>query len=155
MFRKETISELRRGSTELVLVILLSLYNEDQLIYNLTNSDKDILSNNVNYRKFFFKIDLPVKSANNTSDIGIVFPNYSIGDIKREEILKTTRCQFAMFDRNFPNDAIIAKREIFLNGYSKTLTAINMTFVSSYITNRKFPFRNYNSVEHPRLYERD
>lgn len=155
MFRAETIKEIRRGSTSLVLVFLVTLYDKDgNLLYRLNSSDEEIESNGLKYSPFHFRVDLPTQSESNPANIGIIFANFPTKEVLITEVLKTVRAQIAVFDKNFPDDAIVPKREIFLTGYSRRLSEITLAFTSSFIRDRKFPFRNYNSIDHPRLYER-
>ena len=153
MFQQETIKQIRGGATDLVLVFLVTLYDDKGVIYRLNSSSEDIVSKGNTYNKFHFRVELPTESPDNTSQISIIFPNFST-DIKISEILKATRCQIAVFDKNFPDDAIFPNRELFIVGYNKNISEAILTFTTSFIRDKRFPFKNYNSIDHPRLYER-
>lgn len=156
MFNPSAIRKIRAGSSDIQLIYAMSLFDKDNnVIYRLVNADEKITINSLEYLPFYFSIQLPLRTADNVSDVSIKFANFSTEDVKREEIKRTSRIQVALYDKAFLDKAILQNKEYFLRGYTKTLTEITMGFTANFISDRKFPFTIYNSADHPRLYEED
>ena len=159
MVSRQLINDLRKKQSPGPWVHLVDFFNEDNLIF-LRLTDYRI---NLNYQEniysdFPFLVAIPSFQIGLGQSIRMVFANFPYKNYNsiKEDILKVRKVRFRFANVNFLNENFFEDPVYYLsNGNSIEISSesIVLNVSKKVIEDAPFPFRIYNSDDHPLLYE--
>ena len=156
---KRLINDLRKKTAVGPWAFLIDFYSkEGGRIMSLTNNKDDIVKETITYKEFPFVVSIPEFSDSLDSKIQLTFINFpykSFPKIKNQiALVKKARFIFAnvnYLDNQFFEDAyyFLSTGDIF----SFNDNSVILTLSKKVLSDTNFPFRRYNSEQHPLIYD--
>ena len=155
----ELIKKLRQKAIEEPFIFLIELFDSgNAVLKRLTNYDKNFSYNGNLYNEFPFVYSIPEFSSQIGQTVQLTFGNFTVGSYANiKEDLKNTKKIHVYFIYVGEPASPIYPKAVYVHtandNFIQDETSIRMTFSRKIIEDKKFPFRRFNSIEHPTLYE--
>ena len=158
MLSAEFIDQLRKKQSVGPYIYLTAFFdNSNNEILNLAKYENNYTYLSKSYKSLPYILSFP----NFTQDLGqriqMTFPNFDTDEVsnigEKLKITKKVKLYLMNVERN---ELIIGPVEYYLaegDAYTEDLTTLRITFSRKLLQNMKYPFKTYNSEEHPTLFK--
>ena len=153
------IEELRKKTASGPFIFLMEFFNEsNSAIMRLTNYKSNFDFAGSQYTAFPFVVSIPEFSDDLGQTLQLTFGNFSVPNyntIKRD-LQNTVKIFIHFVNVDEPTESIFPTAVYFFtegDSYRQDDTSIRVTFSRKILNDKKYPFRRYNSEQHPTLYE--
>lgn len=156
---RQQINELRAKTAAGPFIYLVEFYNSaGNVIERLTNHFKTLVFEGETFKEFPFLVKVPSFSGDLTASIQMTFMNYPTPEVANIKSIvdQTRRAVFQFINVNMPDSKFFPKATFFFSkgdSYQISVDSIEMSLSKKIINDSKFPFRRFNSVDHPTLYQ--
>ena len=155
----EQINQIRLKMATEPYIWLIDLFDENNIeLRRITNYDRNFVYKNRAYTEFPFLVSIPQISTDITQSLQLTFANFKttlIKDMKgllyRTKKIITYSVSVKHPDNDvFPPSVFYSNKGDFVNVDDRTIRA---TFSRRNLSDMSYPYRRYNSEDHPTLYQ--
>ena len=154
------LNEMRKKTASGPFVFLIDIIDHGKsIIRRVTNSFENIDYSGETYQSFPLIVSIPPNSSAIGRQIQITFANFpdqaGLATLKAD-LQRAARADFRMINKERPADEILPKAVFFFS--EKDFLRIDnikasISFSRRILENKPFPFRRFNSEDHPLLYQ--
>ena len=152
------VSELRKKTASGPFAFLIDLIDGQKNIYRrLTNSFENITQNSNTYQSYPFLVILPRNIESFGQQIKLLFANFpdQAGlETIRSDLDRVERADFKFINKARPADEIFPKAVYFFSNKDSLQidsSKIVLSLSRRILENKSYPFRKFNSLDHPIL----
>ena len=156
---QEQINEIRLKQATEPFIWIIDLFDaSSNIVERLTNYTEAFTFQSNSYKPFPFIISIPEQSQDITQSLQMTFANFKTKEIEniKQKLYTAKKIIVHSVNVKFPDDNVFpASTFYFTNGDSINIDsrAIKITFSRRNLSDRSYPYRRFNSVDHPTLFE--
>ena len=156
---QETLLEIRKKQSREPFIWLIEFFdNTNEEIKRLTNYEKVFVYKQRSYTDFPFLVIIPNISDDITQSVQLAFANFKTNLIKdiKQTLFQTKKIILYSVNVKFPENDVFQPSVFYYNQgdyINVDDRTIRATFSRRNLGDRSYPYRRYNSEDHPTLYQ--